>query len=219
MKLSKRLSILASFVKENDIVADIGCDHAQLCCALVNSKKIDKAYACDIAQGPLMQAMKTIEYYNLQDKVITVLSDGLQKIHEDVTCIVIAGMGFETVAHILNQDIDKLDNKRIIVQVNRDVEGLRKWISDHNYHILSEKCVLEDQHYYQIVVFDTTYDTSLSEDEILFGRKMEKDNEFYSQWKFKLSQYEKMLRNMKEDASRYSEVLSLMIKIYTLFSK
>ena len=58
MKLSKRLSVLASFVNKGDVVADIGCDHAQLCCALVKSGQVDKAYACDIAQGPLMQLFK-----------------------------------------------------------------------------------------------------------------------------------------------------------------
>lgn len=217
MKLSKRLSVLASYVNKGDVVADIGCDHAQLCCYLVKNDIVSKAYACDIAQGPLNQAIKSIQENHVQDKVIPVLSDGLQNVNDDATCIVIAGMGFETVAHILNQDIHKILGKRVIVQVNRDVEGLRTWISDHNYRILNEKVVL-DEHYYQIVVFDTNYDAPLSEEEIMFGKKMEKDNEFYSNWKFRLSKCEKMLHQLQEDHPRYNEVLNMMKKIYGVFA-
>lgn len=217
MKLSKRLSILSSYVEKDDVLADIGCDHAQLCCYLAKNHIVKKAYACDIAQGPLNQAQKTIVDQGVGNIVFPVLSDGLQNVSDDVTCIVIAGMGYETVAHILNQDIQKLHGKRIVVQVNRDVEGLRSWISEHNYRILHERVVL-DEHYYQIVVFDTQYDESLNDVEIMFGKKMEKDDEFYSNWKFNLSKYEKMLRQLQTNHPRYTEVLDTMKKIYGLFS-
>lgn len=216
MKLSKRLNALYALVKEDDIIADIGCDHAQLCCRLVSEKNIAKAYACDVAQGPLLQAQKNIEHYNLQDRIQTVLSDGLDNLAEDVTCIVVAGMGFETVCQILDKNIDKLKKRRCIIQVNRDVEGLRKWISDHHYHIQNEFCVL-DEHYYQIIEFDTTSDQPLVEKEIIFGRRMKHDFDFYSNWKFNLSKYEKILRGLEMDHSRYQEVLSKMIMIYELF--
>ena len=216
MKLSKRLSVLASYVEKGDIVADIGCDHAQLCCYLILENIVEKAYACDIAEGPLLQAKKSIESYHLENSIDTVLSDGLKNVSDDVTCIVIAGMGFETVAHILNDGLSKIQGKRVIVQVNRDVEGLRKWISDHNYRIIKEKTVL-DEHYYQIIVFDCEYDDCLNEEEILFGKRMEKDIEFYSNWKFKLSKYEKILRQMDSTNPRYNEILHNMKQIYNLF--
>lgn len=216
MNLSKRLSALCAFVDEKDIVADIGCDHAQLCCALVQDKNIPKAYAYDIAHGPLQQARKNIEYYKLENKIFPVLSDGLENLVDDATCIVIAGMGFETVAHILNEGINKLNGKKIIIQVNRDVEGLRQWISDHHYRILNERCVL-DEHYYQIIVFDTTNDISLNEFEINFGKKMNYDFDFYSFWKFNLSKYEKILRSLSTEHSRYQVIFSKMKQIYELF--
>lgn len=216
MKLSKRLSALCTFVDKKDIIADIGCDHAQLCCALVQDKNIPKAYAYDVASGPLLQATKNIEYYKLENTIFPILSDGFENLADDVTCIVIAGMGFETVAHILNEGIEKLNGKKCIIQVNRDVEGLRKWISDHHYRILNERCVF-DEHYYQIIVFDTTNDMSLNEFEIKFGRKMLYDFDFYSFWKFNLSKYEEILRGLSPDHSRYQEVFSKMKQIYELF--
>ena len=216
MKLSKRLNALASFVDESDIVADIGCDHAQLCCALVLHKNIAKAYACDVAEGPLLQAKNNIEYYKLQNRIATVLGDGLDRLSEDVNCIVIAGMGFETVCHILDSNLQKLQGRKCIVQVNRDVEGLRQWISDHHFTILHEKCVLED-HYYQIIVFNTGVSSPLNKDEILFGKEMIHDFDFYSFWKYNLMKQEKILCQLDESHPRYPEVRMRMRQIYQLF--
>ena len=56
MKLSKRLELLAYLVekhKKGNILADIGTDHAYLPCYLIEKNIIDKAYACDVAKGPL----------------------------------------------------------------------------------------------------------------------------------------------------------------------
>ena len=46
---------------------------------------------------------------------------------------------------------------------------------------------------------------------------MEKDNEFYSNWKFRLSKYEKVLRQMNPENPRYNEIFQCMQKIYMLF--
>ena len=58
---------------------------------------------------------------------------------------------------------------------------------------------------------------TLSEEEIMFGKKMEKDIEFYSHWKFRLSKYEKVLRQMNLNNPRYNEIFQYMQKIYMLF--
>ena len=44
IKLSKRLSAIASFVSNNAVIADIGCDHALLDIYLSKKKIIKKSY-------------------------------------------------------------------------------------------------------------------------------------------------------------------------------
>lgn len=218
MKLSKRLNALCDYIEKGAIVADIGCDHAQLCINLVISGKCDKAYACDINEGPLIQAKKNIEYYKLTDQIIPCLSNGLGAVNDDVNTIVIAGMGFETIQMILEQYPEKLnENRTFVIQSNKDVEKLRRWISTHHYSIIKESVIHEDEHYYQLISFHTKQDQSLSEAEIRFGRKMKKDFTFYSMWKYRLSKYEQILRNLDEHHPRYEEVIQEMKYIYEEF--
>lgn len=218
MKLSRRLDALCDLIDNDEVIADIGCDHAQLCIKLIKSGKCKKAYACDINEGPLAQAKKNIEYYNLEDKIETCLSDGLTAVNDDVTTIVIAGMGFETIQMILNQNPEKLKiGRKFIIQANKDVEGLRKWISSHQYKIIKEVVVFEDSHYYQLIVFACEQDESLSESQIRFGKQMRKDFTFYSMWKYRLSKYEGILRSLDEHNPRYLEVMNEMRYIYEEF--
>ena len=53
MKLSNRLKSIASLVTNEDIIADIGCDHAYLDIYLVKNKIIDKAYVSDVNYSAL----------------------------------------------------------------------------------------------------------------------------------------------------------------------
>lgn len=217
MKISNRLEKIASFIEKEEIVADIGCDHAQLCCYLVVEGKCKKAYACDINEGPLQQAKKNIQYYNLEGNIETILCDGLDKINEDVQTIVIAGMGFETIHHILNSNSTLLMNRKCIIQSNRDSTKLRLWISSNHFAIVKEAVVYEEGHYYEIISFVCDTGKELNEHEIMFGSKMEKCDTYYSMWKTRMGKYEKILRGLPKDSPRYIEVFSLMTMIYQEF--
>lgn len=165
--LSKRLLEIAKLVDKNKVVYDIGSDHGLLPCFLVTNHISNKVYAVDNKIGPLNHAKETIDKYNLNDKVIPLLSDGLDDVKDDGQIIVIAGMGYYTVMDIFEgKDLSKYE--KIIVQVNKDVDKLRQYISDHNYTIVDEVILKEDK-FYQIVVFNTEYHEKYSDIEIAFG--------------------------------------------------
>ena len=165
--ISKRLLEIASMIDKNKVVFDVGSDHALLPCFLLLNNISNKVYAADNKQGPLDQAIKNISKYNLNDKVIPVLSDGLDKVSDDVEIVVIAGMGYHTIKHILDKaDISNYDS--IIVQTNSDVDLLRRYISMHNYTIIDEKIVYDD-FYYQIIKFNTQYHEEYDELQIKYG--------------------------------------------------
>ena len=83
MRISKRIREIEKLIPEGSIVADIGCDHAYLSTLAVLHGKAIKCYACDIAQGPLENAKKTIRDMNCEDRVFPVLSNGLEKVPQD----------------------------------------------------------------------------------------------------------------------------------------
>ena len=165
--ISDRLAAIAYMIDSNKVVFDVGSDHGLLPCFLVESGISPKVYAGDIAEGPLNSAKENIEKRGLSDKVITVLSDGLAKANDDVDVVVIAGMGYHTIKHILDScDVTRYQN--IIVQSNTDVELVRQYISDHEYTIEDERMIY-DGFYYQIIKFSADMHDKYSDVEIKYG--------------------------------------------------
>lgn len=165
--LSRRLLKIAEKVSRGKVVFDVGSDHALLPSFLVMEGICPKVYAGDNKEGPLSRAKETVRKLSLEGKVIPILSDGLDKAPDDVEIVTISGMGFFTVEAIL----DKADISRyeyIVCQVNRNVEDLRKYISDHRYSIIDEDIVYDD-FYYEIVVFNTKPGVELNREELAFG--------------------------------------------------
>ena len=165
--LSSRLLQIAMLVDRNKVVFDVGSDHALLPCFLVENGISNKVYAGEIAQGPLNAGIANIKKRNLEGKVIPVFSDGLVKAEDDVDIVIIAGMGYHTIKHILdNCEIERY--QYFIVQPNTDVELLRQYISDHNYTIEDERVVFDD-FYYQIIKFSADLHEPYSEMQIKYG--------------------------------------------------
>ena len=210
MKLSKRLKVIYDLIEEGAVVGDVGCDHALLPCALMLNEKAKKVYACDINEEPLKQAKKSLEYYKLEDQVEIIHCAGVDKLPNDVDTVVIAGMGYETIRTILEQHPKKIKQyKHIIIQSNRDVEKIRKYISDHQFHIQKEVCVF-DLHYYQIIVFDCNKGEELTKREILFGKRMEKDNVFMQMWFANYRKYELILKKLPKSNDNYANLKEIM---------
>ncbi len=215
MKISKRLLKIIDFIEKDEVVFDVGSDHALLPSFLVYHNICFKTYAADNKEGPLLKAKETIDKYNLHDKVIPVLSDGLENIKDDVDVIVIAGMGQYTAQKILeNKDLTKY--KKIIVQVNRDMNLMRKFISDNNYTILNEAVVYED-YYYEILVFNTDYHQNYSDLEIKYGpfNLKNKNQVFLEYLKFNINKYEMILKkHNSEDLNNEVACVKEIIKKY-----
>lgn len=165
--ISDRLAAIAFMVDKNRVVFDVGSDHGLLPIFLVESGISPKAYAGDNKIAPLDNAKDNITKANLTDKVIPVLADGLPKNINDIDVVTIAGMGYHTIEHILdNCDVSKY--QYFVVQSNSDVNLLRKYISDHQYTIEDERIVHED-FYYQIIKFSADLGDTLTELEIEYG--------------------------------------------------
>ena len=74
MNINKRLKHIAAYVDSNDSVIDVGCDHAFLCIFLAKKYTNIKLIASDINEGPLKQAKKNIDSYNINNIEINNIS-------------------------------------------------------------------------------------------------------------------------------------------------
>lgn len=170
IKLSKRLSVIASLVPENAVIADIGCDHALLDIYLSKKKIIKKSFAIDITKGALNQADKNIKLYNAKN-IKTRLSDGFEKIDikDNVDTVIMSGLGDAKIINILKEAEEKLNKvNNIIIQSNVGVSNIRVYLTCNGYYIDNEKLVKENNIIYTVISFKKGY-KSYTKKEIEFG--------------------------------------------------
>lgn len=149
----ERLSLCASFVREGTRLADIGTDHGYLPIGLAAEGKIESAVAADIREKPLKSAERNIEKFGVKN-VKTVLSDGLKEISpEDAYDIVIAGMGGELIASIIENAPWLCEgNRRLILQPMTRADSLRSFLCANGFNIIAEKACVCSKKVYSVIV-------------------------------------------------------------------
>lgn len=198
-----RLQAIYDMVKAPCIVADIGCDHGFLPITLVRNGKCSKAYACDINPRPLARAQKAIIEADMQEQVFPVLCNGIQAVSDDVTTLVIAGMGFDTITQILSDGMEKISQfNQIIVQCNGHVDDLRLWLSDHGFRIDDER-IVKDRHFYQMISMHYEPGETLTPEECLFGKFLPNDPMFVEYWTILYEKKQMILQNLPKQHEYY----------------
>lgn len=199
IKLSKRLSLIASMVDKNSVIADIGCDHALLDIYLVQNKIVKKSIACDITEGALNQAKKNILISNVR-KIDVRLGDGLKPISQkdNVDTIIISGLGNIKIKEILENDLNKLRNvKTIIIQSNTGIEKIRQDVIKLGYYIEKEDIVKENGIIYIVIKF-CKGSKEYSKKEIFFGPKLlENKNSLFNEMIYeRINKNKKIISNL-----------------------
>ncbi len=164
--LDSRLSLCADFVRVGAKLADIGTDHAYLPVHLVLSGRIESAIAADINPEPLSRGKQTIEKYNAEDKVSTRLCNGLEGIEpHEVTDIVIAGMGADTIIGIIScAQWLKDKNKRLILQPMTKGERVIEYLYSSGFEITEQRgCIAEGKPYSVMCVEHTGHTNPCTE--------------------------------------------------------
>lgn len=152
--MDKRLLTCASLCKGN-YVADIGTDHGYLPCYMVKNGMCEKALACDVAEKPLASAVKHIAEQGLNDKINTLISDGLQSVaYDGITDVVIAGMGGELISSILEK-CDWIKNTdlsvNLVLQPMTKWDVLRKWLYENGFQVTREEACEEGRFVYSVM--------------------------------------------------------------------
>lgn len=155
--LSPRLEAIKNLVRKNSVVADIGCDHAQLICALAESGIATRGFACEANLKPLERAKRTINENCLSNRIHTVLTNGLTDLpHREIDVIIIAGMGGDLISGILLAHPWTRDSRfQFILQPMSKAENLRKSLFENGFAISSERAVISDNKVYTVI--DVTY--------------------------------------------------------------
>lgn len=139
--LSKRLKFIADKVKAKENVMDVACDHGLLAIYLEQEKNC-RVIASDIKKTAIEGALENKKKYN--SNVEFFVSDGLSKLNEDITTVIIAGLGSQTAIEILDTDLKNVNT--LIVSVQKDLEDFRRFIHTKGF-IIKESLVFDKKYY------------------------------------------------------------------------
>ena len=213
MKTLKRINAICEEIYPYKSIADIGCDHGYLIKLAIDNLSIDRALAIDNKIGPLNKAKENLKGYK---NVEFILSDGLDKVDDNIDVVIIAGMDGNLIKDILNNNSHKLNNfKRIIIQANKDEYEVRKYLYQEKFKITNERIILEDDKIYEIDVFEHNLDNIIyDDDQLYFGPVFmnKKPELFINKWKNK---YEKLnkIETYHTDPTK-NKILERMKRIY-----
>lgn len=153
MEMSARLKLIAGFVTEGCVVADIGTDHGYIPIWLIKADRIPRAIAMDIGKGPLERAQENIKQYGYEDRIETRLSDGLKELREnEADSVVIAGMGGPLIVSLLEAGKTALNTvKELILSPHTDIYLVRHYLIENGYDIVREEMVYDMGKYYTVM--------------------------------------------------------------------
>ena len=155
MELGARLTAVARITAKGENIADIGTDHGYIPVWLIKNGKRGRIAASDIGEGPLMSAKRTAEKEGLENSIEFILADGLCGLDGSFDTFVIAGMGGDTIIHILDTAPFSLEKKRLVLQPQTRLDKLLKWLYHSGLAIIDAALAKEAGRLY--TVFEAGY--------------------------------------------------------------
>ena len=170
--MNKRLSLIYDMLPKNGRgIIDVGTDHGQLPIRLALSAYSGNLYASDIAEGPLNAARNAAQINDLENRIHFLLCDGLDLCPpEQIDCILIAGMGGDTICGILDRAEWIFEGfYDLVLQPMTRPEVVRYWLIHNGFQIDNEAAIMDDGHLYQMFHAKPGKSKSMLDAEYLIG--------------------------------------------------
>ncbi|MGL4873127.1 MAG: tRNA (adenine(22)-N(1))-methyltransferase [Clostridium sp.] len=150
MELSKRLEMILENITEKDSLVDVGTDHGYIPIESIKRNLSKKAIAADINKDPLDKAKLNSIFEGVDEQIEVRLGNGLDVIGKDeVSSVVIAGMGGNLIRDILESGKEKIKNAEILLLPAQNPEVLRKYLYTNGYKVEKEDICLDEGIFYE----------------------------------------------------------------------
>lgn len=170
IKLSNRLQAVARQIPAGLKVADIGTDHGYLPVFLAVNDISPQIIASDRGKRPLAQAEELVGLLSLENQISCRLGDGLTVFapgEAEVVCI--AGIGGMAMTEMIAAGMAQARAaKRLVLQPQRNVAAVRRFLADNGFRIVAEDLAEDDGFYYEVIAAEPG-EMQLSDLEAEFG--------------------------------------------------
>lgn len=147
----ERLECAIELLSGARVVADVGCDHGRLSCALIQRNLAQRCIAIDISEPSLKKAERLARQIGAEDRIETRLGDGLKPlVAYEADALAILGMGGTLMTEILDANPPLMGATKAVLQPMRAPDDIRKWLYERNYPILDDRVVLDAGRHYQV---------------------------------------------------------------------
>ena len=205
LQLQPRLQLLADLVPQNARLADIGTDHGYLPVWLLQRGRIDSAIAADIGEEPLQHARRTAEEYGVEG-IDFRLCDGLRDLMPgEADTVIIAGMGGETIIHIISAAPWTKKNVTLLLQPMTKAGELRRWLADNGYCFVDERLVWDKDFLYPVMVLTGGEQPALSEMEEEYGVCLHDDPLYGEYLDMQAARLRRTVENMRRSDSETAQ--------------
>ncbi len=200
IKISDRLKSLVPYVESEDIVMDVGCDHALLDIYLVENNILNKMYVCDVNPNALQNGIDNIKKSGLEKKIIPILGYGIERSAEyNIDTLIISGMGSKNIISILESpNLNRV--YKLILQSNNNHYELRKFLTQKSFNIAHEEIIKDGKKtYINIIAVHDMYPKTYTEKEYEFGPILIKDKKNINYFRDLLEEYEDLYFKSKNE--------------------
>lgn len=201
--IDDRLKSLIKYIDSEDLVIDIGCDHALIDIYLIKNNILNNIIISDISINALNQGILNIKKNKLDNKIDARCGNGLEVLNEfdDINTILISGMGTNTILKILdNKYLNKIN--KLIIQSNKDYYLLRKEITKLGFMISEEEVIVSNNKMYINIVF-IRGNKKYTDIELKYGISNMKNKKIY--YEYLINKYQNILLSI-QDKDKYTEL-------------
>lgn len=206
--MNKRIKKLSELCTKDGVI-DIGSDHGYLL-LLLGKKGFVNLLGIEVNLGPFKNLQKNLKELIDEQTVKVLLSDGLSSLKEvelsKYNFIVISGMGGKLIWQIIEQDLQKFRNKKLILQPNSNQKYLRTKIIHHDFTI-SDELIVNDKKIYNILIVDTGIKNQDKYDkyDYEYGLNYLMDKKVYLYFSSELEKIKNLKRMIKSTNILYNE--------------
>ena len=167
-KISKRLEKIFSYLTSCEYLADVGCDHGYIAKLALDSGIAKKVCISDISEKSLNKAINLLSDYG-DEKVFSVVSDGLELVPNTVDQVLIAGMGGEEIVKILSSS--HFLPKKLVLSPMKNGEKVRKLLIELGYQIVHDTIFSDGDKFYFLITADFGGKSVYTDMELEFGKE------------------------------------------------
>lgn len=201
---STRIMELVSCIAFDSLI-DVGCDHGFISINAIEKGHCKRALASDVNKGPLETARENIKKHGLEDKITTILSNGLESVPNNWgETMIIAGMGGYLIKEILQKG-NTSGICQMILQPQSDIKMVREYVYEMGFHIEYEKVILDRNKYYFILNCLRGNGKEYSKEDLILGGNIKKEyiNNYLDYLAIEICKKNRILANSKERKNFY----------------